>query len=67
MSLNNSFEVSPPKGPESGIRISCIEHGEEMEFQQGYRQVVFYCPLCDIELEVTLYDSSDWREFTERC
>lgn len=61
------YQVERPDGPERGIQIACTEHDEREEFHPGHRRVVFYCPDCGVEVEVSLHDTFDWRDLGERC
>ena len=62
-----SYEIERPDGPERGIRVVCVEHGEDAEFRPEQRRGAFYCPDCGIEIEVALHDLLDWRDLGERC
>jgi uncharacterized protein (DUF983 family) len=62
-----TYTVERPDEGERGIRVVCPEHGEAEEFEPGRRQVAFYCSACGFELEVTLHDTHEWRDFGERC
>ncbi|MFC4439491.1 MULTISPECIES: hypothetical protein [Natrialbaceae] len=62
-----AFTVELPDAPERGIRVECDEHGEFEVFEPGYQTVPFYCAGCGYELEITVRDSHEWRDFGERC
>jgi uncharacterized protein (DUF983 family) len=61
------YTVTVPEGEELGIRVRCEDHGEVAEFQPGYRTVAFHCDGCGYEIELTLHDTRDWRDFGEVC
>lgn len=49
------------------VTVTCEAHGGTETFPGDRRTVGFHCPDCERELEVTLHDTADWRELTERC
>ncbi|WP_148680494.1 hypothetical protein [Halovivax ruber] len=61
------YRVEPLADPERGMRVGCERHDEWRVFDPGRRSVVFYCPDCSMEIEVTLHDDLDWRDWGERC
>jgi len=62
-----SYRIKNPEKEELGVRVTCEEHGESEEFEPGRRKVAFYCRMCGYELEITLRDTTDWRDLGERC
>ena len=62
-----TYTIERPDDSERGIRVACSDHGESEEFDSGLRRVAFYCSGCGFELELTLHDTHEWREFSERC
>ncbi|MFB6185063.1 MAG: hypothetical protein ABEI96_10950 [Haloarculaceae archaeon] len=62
-----NYEVTVPEGPERGIRVRCVDHDEQREFQPGYRRVSFYCEGCGLEVEFDVRDADDWRDLAEMC
>lgn len=63
----SQYTVEVPHGPERGIRVTCEDHGEQEEFQPGYRKVAFYCEGCGYEVGIDLQDAHDWRDMGEMC
>jgi len=61
------YTVTVPDGQERGVVVECETHGDSEEFQPGYRTVAFHCNGCGYELELTLHDVHDWRDFGEMC
>ena len=61
------YEIERPTERERGIRLRCPEHDEEVELQPGHSGGVLYCPGCGIEIEISLHDDLDWRDWGERC
>ncbi|ELZ08561.1 hypothetical protein C479_14518 [Halovivax asiaticus JCM 14624] len=61
------YRVEPLADPERGLRVGCERHDEWTEFDPSRRSVAFYCPDCSMEIEVTLHDDLDWRDWGERC
>lgn len=62
-----AYRVEVLEGEERGMRVGCEDHDEWEEFQPGYRSVAFYCEGCGFEVEVTLRDTYDWRDWGEMC
>lgn len=61
------YLVEVPDRANEGIRIGCEEHDDWKEFQPGYRRVAFYCEDCGYEIDVSLRDPDDWRDWGEMC
>lgn len=63
----SDYSVTVPDGTERGIVVRCEEHDEAKQFQPGFGTVAFHCERCGYELELTLHDLHDWRDFGELC
>ena len=63
----SQYLIEAPEGPERGVRVTCREHDESVEFPPGHRKGAFYCELCGYELEVDLRDAHEWRDMGEMC
>ena len=62
-----NYRIEVPQEPERGIRVGCEEHDDWEEFQPGYRTVAFYCDGCGFEVEISLRDTHEWRDWGEMC
>lgn len=62
-----TYEIDRADDPERGIRVRCTDHDVTEEFEPGYRSGSFYCSECGFEVEVSLHDMLDWRDWGERC
>ena len=61
------YRIEVLDDPERGVRVGCERHDEWREFEPGRRSVAFFCGECNIDVELTLHDELDWRDWGERC
>lgn len=61
------IEVPEERDPERGVVGRCPVHDEREEFDPGRAGGAFCCSGCGYELEVSLHDTVDWRDWGEWC
>lgn len=62
-----TYEIEVPEGVPAPTEVTCTDHGESATYERDRRTLLFYCPACETEVEVTLHDETDWRDLAEMC
>lgn len=60
-----TYEIHLPG--DGDVRVTCTDHTEQEEFAPGTGSIAFYCPGCDVEVDLSLRNGDDWRAWDERC
>jgi hypothetical protein len=63
----HTYEIEVPGERERGVVVRCPAHDKREELQPGRSGGAFYCPECGYEVDFTVHDTFDWRDWGEMC
>lgn len=62
-----SYVLTVPENADEQVAVTCTDHDVTERYPAGTATLSFYCPDCDVELDVDRHDAADWRDWGERC